>query len=74
VHSDINAGIDLPPETEQLIFRVAQETSRKVGKHAQARVVHVQLLRADDHVALVVADDGIGFAVAARLRLRVPVA
>jgi signal transduction histidine kinase len=34
----------------------------------------VQLLRADDHVALVVADDGIGFAVAARLRLRVPVA
>jgi two-component system, NarL family, sensor kinase len=66
VHSDINAGIDLPPETEQLIFRVARETLRTVGKHAQARVVHVQLLRADDHVVLVVADDGIGFDVAAR--------
>jgi two-component system NarL family sensor kinase len=66
VHSDIKPRIDLPPETEQLIFRVAQETLRNVGKHAQARVVHVQLFTADDHVVLVVADDGIGFDVAAR--------
>ena len=74
VHSDIKAGIDLPPETEQLIFRVAQGTLRNVGKHAQARVVHEQLFTTDDHVVLVVADDGIGFDVETRLRLRAPVA
>jgi signal transduction histidine kinase len=66
VHSDIKAGVDLPPDIEQLIFRVAQETLRNVGKHAQARVVHVQLVTTDDHVVLIVADDGIGFDVAAR--------
>jgi signal transduction histidine kinase len=52
---------------------VAQETLRNVGKHAQARVVHVQLFTTDDHVVLVVADDGIGFDVGTGLRLRAPV-
>jgi two-component system NarL family sensor kinase len=66
VHSDIQPEIDVPAETEQLIFRVAQETVRNVSKHAQARVVHVQLHRSEDHVVLVVADDGIGFDAASR--------
>jgi signal transduction histidine kinase len=47
-HSDIQPKIDLPAETEQLIFRTAQETLRSVGKHAQARGVHVQLLTSED--------------------------
>jgi two-component system NarL family sensor kinase len=64
VHSDIQSGIDLPAETEQLIFRVAQESLRNVSKHAQARAVNVQLLKTADHVVLVIADDGIGFDVA----------
>jgi signal transduction histidine kinase len=68
VHSDIQPEIDLPAQTEQLIFRVAQETLRNVGKHAQARVVHVQLLKSEDHAVLVIADDGIGFDAAARSR------
>jgi signal transduction histidine kinase len=36
-------------------------------------VVHVQLFTTDDHVVLVVADDGIGFDVGTGLRLRAPV-
>jgi two-component system, NarL family, sensor kinase len=70
VRSDIQPEIDLPAETEQLIFRVAQETLRNVSKHAQARGVHVQLFRSQDHAVLVIADDGIGFDAAARSRPR----
>ncbi|MER7481838.1 sensor histidine kinase [Streptomyces sp. NPDC126510] len=54
---------DLPalePETELVLYRVAQESLTNVARHADARRVTVALRRADDGVVLTVTDDGSG--------------
>jgi signal transduction histidine kinase len=50
----------LAPGTEQAIYRVVQEALHNVAKHAKAGNVTVQLTREDDHVQVIVEDDGIG--------------
>ncbi len=50
-------------ETE--CFRVAQEALTNVVRHAQAKVVTVELRQKDEQLHLRVHDDGIGFDVAA---------
>jgi two-component system, NarL family, sensor histidine kinase UhpB len=50
----------LAPGAEQAIYRVVQEALHNVAKHAKAGNVTVQLTREDDHVQVVVEDDGIG--------------
>jgi signal transduction histidine kinase len=58
-----------PAAVETTCFRVAQEALTNVIRHAQARVVEVELGRAAGMLQLVVRDDGRGFDVpAARLR------
>ncbi len=57
----------LDEDGERLVFRVAQETLRNAARHAAASVVEVSLTVAVDTVTLVVADDGVGFDVAAVL-------
>jgi PAS domain S-box-containing protein len=54
-------GLRLKPEAEINLYRVAQEALNNVSKHAGARNVAVLLERRDDHVVLVVEDDGEGF-------------
>jgi len=54
----------LPADTEREILRVAQEAIHNVKKHAGARNMYVQLEYGPAEVALVVRDDGRGFAVA----------
>ncbi|MGW2031156.1 sensor histidine kinase [Streptomyces sp. NPDC001811] len=54
---------DLPalaPETELVLYRVAQESLTNVARHADARRVTVALRHADDSVVLTVTDDGSG--------------
>ncbi|MCX3289837.1 sensor histidine kinase [Streptomyces sp. NEAU-H22] len=54
---------DLPalaPETELVLYRVAQESLTNVARHADAGGVTVALRRADDSVVLTVTDDGSG--------------
>jgi two-component system sensor histidine kinase UhpB len=54
---------DLPalaPETELVLYRVAQESLTNVARHADAGRVTVALRRADDSVVLTVTDDGSG--------------
>ncbi len=56
--------LELPPATEALIFRVAQECLRNVTRHADAGAVRLALSRPEDAAArirLEVDDDGIGF-------------
>jgi two-component system, NarL family, sensor kinase len=53
--------IQLPPATEALLFRAAQEALRNVVTHAAADSARVVLERSDGHVRLVVEDDGHGF-------------
>jgi two-component system NarL family sensor kinase len=61
VATELDAAVDLPPESEALFFRVAQESVRNVLKHAGASRVHVSVDREDGHGVLVVEDDGRGF-------------
>ncbi|MFK4147040.1 HAMP domain-containing sensor histidine kinase [Streptomyces sp. NPDC004065] len=60
-------GTDLPalePETELVLYRVAQESLTNVARHADARRVEVALGRADGAVRLTVTDDGRGVSAA----------
>jgi PAS domain S-box-containing protein len=51
----------LPSETETALYRIAQEALTNVAKHSRARHVEVILERRQDHVLLIVEDDGVGF-------------
>ena len=61
VESEIPADLALAPETEELIFRGAQEALRNVAKHAQPTHVAVSVSRSNGSVVLAVRDDGQGF-------------
>ena len=56
----------VPPDIAACLYHVAQAALRNVAKHAHARRVTVQVQPADGGIRLSVADDGAGFAVAAR--------
>ncbi|MFD6447397.1 sensor histidine kinase [Promicromonospora sp. NPDC060204] len=51
----------LPPATEVVLLRAAQEALTNVRRHARAMTVAVRLARAEGAVILTVADDGRGF-------------
>ena len=53
--------VDLPPDIEEGLYRIAQEILNNILKHAQAQEVTVQLYQDQQNVILEVADDGIGF-------------
>ena len=61
VEAEIAGDLTLAPETEELIFRGAQEALRNVAKHADPSQVAVSLSRANGSVVLAVRDDGRGF-------------
>ena len=58
---DIDDAAAGSPETQTLLFRVAQEAVRNVAAHARATRLSVSLARDDGRARLVVADDGLGF-------------
>ncbi len=51
----------LAPRLENVLFRIAQEALTNVAKHAQAHTVSISLQEDNNHVKLIVADDGVGF-------------
>src|SRR3954452_4178339 len=53
-------SVDVSPEGELVIYRVAQEGLTNVARHAQASRVAVELRELADAVVLTVADDGRG--------------
>jgi two-component system NarL family sensor kinase len=55
----------LPQEINTVLFRVTQEALTNIDKHARASRVDLRLLGLNGMVRLTVADDGIGFDVAA---------
>ncbi len=55
-------GDDLfQPGAQEAIFRIAQEALSNVARHARAQNVRLALHQDDQHIALVVSDDGQGF-------------
>jgi signal transduction histidine kinase len=51
----------LPVEIEQELFRIAQEALNNVLKHGHATRASVRLDVSDEHIALEIADNGLGF-------------
>ncbi|MGF1473358.1 MAG: histidine kinase [Rubrobacteraceae bacterium] len=57
----VRGGREIPLETEQTVFRVAQEALANVAKHSGARAVDLDLIYTPDTLTLRVSDDGSGF-------------
>jgi signal transduction histidine kinase len=61
LHTNGSGDDRLPPEVESTIYRVAQEALNNVVKHARAAHIDIAFERHDDHVSLIIEDDGVGF-------------
>lgn len=61
-------GSELPVDASNAAFRIVQEALTNVQRHARATRVRVGLRESDDELVLTVADDGVGFDVAAARR------
>ncbi|MFL5825161.1 MAG: GAF domain-containing sensor histidine kinase [Thermoleophilaceae bacterium] len=71
LEQELDAGIELGPERDLEILRIAQEALQNAVRHAQAGRVRVALRRAGERVVLEVSDDGKGFdPAAAEVRAR----
>jgi two-component system NarL family sensor kinase len=58
---DEDAAARLPPDRQQLVFRIARECLRNATRHASARNVEVRLFRQGHSTVLEIIDDGTGF-------------
>lgn len=63
--AELPHDVALPPERSATVYRAGQEALRNVVAHAQARHVRLALAQEGSDVVLTVADDGIGFDLAA---------
>ena len=61
VETDVEPHLALPTETEQLLFRVAQEAVRNIVAHAAADRVTIHVAGDDGVATLRVVDNGRGF-------------
>jgi two-component system NarL family sensor kinase len=57
----VQEGVQLAPETERLIYRIAHECLTNVLKHASADSVALRVRESAGRVTLSVSDDGVGF-------------
>lgn len=58
---------DIPPETQIVLFRIAQEALNNVRKHAHATKVVIKVRGEADYITMTVDDDGRGFRVPERV-------
>ena len=61
VELQLTGQVDLDGPAERLVFRIAQEIIRNIGRHSGARSVRVALARSGTTAALTITDDGVGF-------------
>ncbi len=57
----LNLNRQLSPELKKTIYRIVQELFSNIAKHAEASEVILQLSEQEDHLSLIVEDDGAGF-------------
>jgi two-component system sensor histidine kinase DegS len=57
----------LSPETELVLFRIAQEALNNARKHSQATKVQTLVQFGDDAISMTISDNGRGFKVPDRL-------
>lgn len=51
----------LPPDVEQSLYRITQETIENITQHAEARHVSLELKKTGNQIELTIRDDGNGF-------------
>jgi signal transduction histidine kinase len=62
LHLRISAPAEhLPTQTQEVIYRVAQECLQNIAKHSRGTQVNISLRTADKSIRLSVADNGAGF-------------
>jgi PAS domain S-box-containing protein len=61
LHASRSSDERLNTEVETMVYRLAQEALNNVAKHARAQHVDIVLERNEDHLSLIVEDDGVGF-------------
>ncbi len=59
--SEFNFQARLDEKLEIALYRIIQEASNNIVKHARAKSAQIQLIRHDDSVSIIIIDDGIGF-------------
>jgi signal transduction histidine kinase len=72
-HSDVFAEFtvigfkdaELDKDIENNLYRITQEALNNAAKYAQAKQINVILEQREEHLLLIVEDDGVGFDVAA---------
>ena len=52
---------DITPDIEQSIYRIIQETLENIIRHAHAKKVEITLEQDNQHLMLIISDDGVGF-------------
>jgi signal transduction histidine kinase len=60
VRTDV-APVELPPEAEHALLRMAQEAMSNAARHGEPQSIEVSVAHTDGEVVLVVHDDGRGF-------------
>jgi len=58
-HRSIPSSVD--PHVSLCLYRIAQEALHNVARHSQTREAHVSVACNADHIALQIADSGVGF-------------
>jgi signal transduction histidine kinase len=62
IETEMNLGeVSVSPDSEQALFRVLQEALANVARHSGANKAWVTLKSENDHVALRIEDNGIGY-------------
>ncbi|HXU93325.1 MAG TPA: ATP-binding protein [Gallionella sp.] len=62
--------IDLPETHSITLFRIFQEALNNILKHAKAKNVQIEIVKGEDHLELIIEDDGVGFGDDARQKPR----
>jgi signal transduction histidine kinase len=62
LHIDAPHSLRLPPDTEALLFRTAQEALRNAVSHAHASEIWIEVARNNGHAGITIRDDGRGMA------------
>ncbi|NND05564.1 MAG: sensor histidine kinase [Saprospiraceae bacterium] len=55
------SGLTLDETQETFLYRIVQELTNNIVKHAQANEVMVQAISYEDHLNLIIEDNGVGF-------------
>ncbi len=58
--------ITLPESHTIILFRICQEILNNIHKHANAKLVQIEIVKGIDHLEMIISDDGTGFSDAER--------